>query len=111
VPYIKSGFTNIKNTIDMSYVLRKLIEIKAFFILRVVCRLLYKYVDRQRMWYEPTNKFVRGDKVKLNWKYIVVFDIDVHYTPEVWTFDKIDDDNVVDTIEGETYNLYWLCAG
>lgn len=34
-----------------------------------------------------------------------------NYTPDVWTFDKIDGDDVVDTIEGETYNLYWLCAG
>lgn len=99
----------------MSYILRKLIEIKAFFILRVVCRLLYKYVDRQRMWYEPTNKFVRGDKVKLNWKFIVAYSDSEssmkHWKLDVWTFDKIDDDNVVDTIEGETYNLYWLCAG
>ena len=97
----------------MSYLLRKLIEIKAFFILRVVCRLLARYVDRQRMWYDPVNKFERGDKVKLNWKYIVQFrnDLDSWYKPYVWTFDKIDADNVVDTVEGETYNLYWLCAG
>lgn len=94
----------------MSYLLRKLIEIKAFFILRVVCRLLARYVDRQRMWYEPVNKFERGDKVKLNWKYIVNLGVE-NYKPDVWTFDKIDSDDVVDTIEGETYNLYWLCAG
>lgn len=99
----------------MSYLLRKLVEIKAFFILRVVCRLLYKYVDRQRMCHEPTNKFVRGDKIKLNWKFIVAYsDCESsmkYWKLDVWTFDKIDDDNVVDTIEGETYNLYWLCAG
>jgi len=98
----------------MSYLLRKLIEIKAFFILRVVCRLLYKYVDRQRMWYEPKNKFKHGDKVCLNWKYIVNFsdseDLKTRYNLSVWTFDNIDNDDVVDMIEGETYNLYWLCA-
>lgn len=98
----------------MNYLLRKLVKIKAFFILRVVCRLLYKYVDRQRMWYNPANKFVRGDKVKLNWKFIVAYsdwEPMRYWKLDVWTFDKIDDNNVVDTVEGETYNLYWLCAG
>ena len=94
----------------MSYLLRKLIEIKAFFILRVVCRLLAQYVDRQKMWYDPVNKFERGDKVKLNWKYIVHLGVE-NYTPDVWTFDKIDGNDVVDTIEGKKYSLYWLCAG
>ena len=95
----------------MNYLLRKLVEIKAFFILRVICSLLYTYIDRQKMWYEPKNKFKRGDKVKLNWKYIVLFrdDLDRYYKPYTLTFDKIDNANVVDTIEGETYNLYWLC--
>jgi hypothetical protein len=76
----------------------------------VVRRLLYKYVDWERMWYEPKCKFVRGDKVKLNWKY-KIFVYDGKYPKDVWTFDKIDKDNVVDTIEDVTYNLYWLCAG
>ena len=100
----------------MNYLFRKLVEIRAYFILYVLCNLLIRYTDKDRMNYKPKKKFKHGDKVKLNWKFIVQFfdyaynNIKNWYVPDVWTVDKIDLDNVVYTIEGEIISQYWLCA-
>ena len=77
----------------------------ALLIGAVVRSLLLKYVDWERMWYNPKNKFKSGDKIKLNWKAWVTGYKQI--TP--MTFKSIDSDNVVDTNEGDTWNLYWLC--
>ena len=71
----------------------------------VVRSLISMYVDWERMWYDPKNKFTKGDKVKLNWKYRYHFN---KKDNSVFVFDKIDGDNVVDMKFGKTYNLYWL---
>jgi hypothetical protein len=81
-------------------------ELKALHIGVVVRSLIDSYIDWERMWYEPKNKFVKGDKVKLNWKY--KYHLENTKQHLVFVFDKIDDDNVVDMECGETYNLYWL---
>ena len=57
------------------------------------------------MWYEPTNNFKVGDKIKLNRKAISMG----YSHNSTMTFKTIDRDNVVDTFEGDSWNLYWLC--
>lgn len=80
-------------------------ELKALRIGVVVRSLIAMYVDWERMWYDPKNKFTKGDKVKLNWKYRYHFN---KKDNRIFVFDKIDQDNVVDMADGEVYNLYWL---
>ncbi len=80
-------------------------ELKALRIGLVVRSLISMYVDWERMWYSPKNKFTKGDKVKLNWKSRYHFN---KKDNRVFVFDKIDQDNVVDMTDGEVYNLYWL---
>lgn len=80
-------------------------ELKALRIGVVVRSLIATYVDWERMWYDPKNKFTKGDKVKLNWKYRYHFN---EKDNRIFVFDKIDQDNVVDMADGEVYNLYWL---
>jgi hypothetical protein len=81
-------------------------ELKALRIGVVVRSFIYKYIDWERMWYEPKNKFVKGDKLRLNWRYKYCLENTKQHL--VFVFDKIDNDNVVDMKCGETYNLYWL---
>jgi len=81
-------------------------ELKALRIAVVVRSLIERYIDWERMWYEPKNKFVKGDKVKLNWRYKYHLENTKQHLRFV--FDKIDDDNVVYMECGEMYNLYWL---
>jgi hypothetical protein len=81
-------------------------ELKALRIGVVVRSFIYKYIDWERMWYEPKNKFVKGDKVRLNWRYKYCLENTKQHL--VFVFDKINNDNVVDMECGETYNLYWL---
>ena len=77
----------------------------------LLSNLLYKYVDWERMWYEPKCKFVKGDKVKLNWKAKVYFrgDLVKPLPTDYMIFDRIDNDNVVYLQDGTSWNLYWLC--
>lgn len=84
----------------------KLLVMRSF-----LSNLLYKYVNWERMWYEPKCKFVKGDKVKLNWKAKVYFrgDLVKPLPTDYMIFDRIDNDNVVDLQDGTTWNLYWLC--
>lgn len=78
---------------------------KAFYTRLVVCSFVKKYVNWERMWYEPTNNFKVGEKIKLNWKAISMG----YSHNSTMTFKSIDRDNVVDTFEGDSWNLYWLC--
>jgi len=80
-------------------------ELQQSCITAVISRLLFKYVDWERMWYNPKCKFKKGDKVKLNWKAKVMG----YKQQESMTFLKIDKDGVVDTKEKESWNIYWLC--
>lgn len=80
-------------------------ELKALRIGVVVRSLIAMYVDLERMWYDPKNKFTKGDKVKLNWKYRYYFN---KKDNRIFVFHKIDQYNVVYMGAGEVYNLYWL---
>lgn len=95
----------------MNYLITKLIEHKVFFIIKI----LSIYVNIERMYYCPKNKFTYGDKIKYNWKYLVYFkecqNNPQYYTSKRFTFDNIDEhDYIVETIENEIINLYWICA-
>ncbi|WP_445714110.1 hypothetical protein [Flavobacterium sp.] len=70
-------------------------------------KLLYKYVDWERMWYNPKCNLKKGDKLKLNWKAKVYFKTNI-LNDENPIFKKIDKDNLVYFKSGETCNLYWL---
>ena len=72
---------------------------------------LYKYVNWERIWFKPKCKFIKGDRVKINWKAKMYFkgELIKPLPTEFMIFDKIDKDNVVDMENGDTWNLYWLC--
>ena len=77
----------------------------------IINRLLDKYINWERMWYNPVNTFKTGDKVKLNWKYKYHMFYASSYDnnmKQVFTVDSIDMDNVVDMVNGEVFNIYWL---
>jgi hypothetical protein len=102
----------IINILDMKNKTSKKHKRKAFFILLVVRRLLKWYVNIERFHYDPICKFKEGQAIKLNWKAWAYFGDDQFYKVEhKMHFCKIDADNVVNTLEGDTWNLYWLCAG
>lgn len=95
---------NSENTSDntQAKALNKTDVISSFFN-----KLLYKYVDWERMWYNPKCKFKKGDKLKLNWKAKVFFKTNI-LNDENPIFKKIDKENLVYFKSGETCNLYWL---
>ena len=82
-----------------------------FWVYAAVRSFLYRYVDWECMWYSPKCKFKKGDLVKLNWKAKVYFKSDLirPLPTQPMVFDKIDNDNIVDMVGGEAWNLYWLC--
>ena len=82
------------------------LSLKKPFTIHVVMRgLLFKYVDWERMWYNPKCNFKKGDKIKLNWKAKVMG----YEMEKSMTFLKVDKDGVVDTKEKDSWNIYWLC--
>ena len=70
-------------------------------------KLLYKYIDWERMWYNPKCNFKKGDKLKLNWRARAYFKTNI-LNDKNPIFLKIDKDNLVYFKSGETCNLYWL---
>ena len=77
----------------------------------IIQRLLSKYVNWERMWYDPVNTFKSGDKVQLNWKYKYHMTEASSYNEnmkQIFIADDIDLDGVVDMTTGEAFHLYWL---
>lgn len=78
---------------------------KPFFIHAVMRGLLLKYVDWERMWYSPKCRFKKGDKLKLNWKAIVM-GYEQFEKPII--FERVDKDGVVVGKDNDLWNIYWL---
>jgi len=78
--------------------------------MKLIKKLIYKYVDWEKMWYMPKNKFRPGDKVKLNWKAKSHFE-KTKVNWGVMKFKGIDRDDVVEMEDGDYCSLYWLKRG
>lgn len=72
-------------------------------------KILYKYVDWERLWYSSNKEFKAYDKVKLNWKAKVFF-------KNSYDKEKLNKEMVVEKVEGNfvyilndwCWGKYWL---
>lgn len=84
-------------------------ELRALRFGVVASILLSKYVRWEKGWYRPKNKFVKGDRVRYNWRYRHhLLHLEETQPPPVFVVDRVDAGNAVITEQGERIDVYWL---